>query len=111
MNQCDQLTSAHRYHDGELPQTQRQAFEDPSGPEAHRSIIVVHVTRVADTCGYGVPLMTFEGKRPHAKDWLAKKLDGGGLPAIATYTREKNALSIDGLPAIDPPDDAPDGKT
>src|SRR5580698_3097113 len=28
-----------------------------------RSIIVVDVSRIADTCGYGVPFMSFEGHR------------------------------------------------
>src|SRR5690242_3937489 len=47
----------------------RCAFEQPAVPAARRSIILVHVTRVADSCGYGVPLMTFEGSRPHADAW------------------------------------------
>src|SRR5215218_7026626 len=34
-------------------------------PEARRSVVVVDVDRVSDSCGYGVPLMTFEGHRPH----------------------------------------------
>ena len=38
-------------------------FDDPSLPEARRSIVVVDVTRVSDSCGYGVPLMSFEGLR------------------------------------------------
>src|SRR6266496_3080449 len=40
---------------------QRCAFENLSIPEARRAIIVVEVARVADSCGYGVPLMSFEG--------------------------------------------------
>ena len=40
-------------------------FEDPSVPEARRSIVEVDVTRVGDSCGYGVPLMSFEGLREH----------------------------------------------
>ena len=33
--------------------------------------------------------------------WAAKKLRVGGPEAIIDYQREKNAVSIDGLPAID----------
>src|SRR3954464_7006923 len=33
----------------------------PAVAEARRAVIVVDVTRVADSCGYGVPLMRFEG--------------------------------------------------
>ena len=40
-------------------------FEDASLPEARRAIIVVDVTRVSDSCGYGVPLMTLDGHRDH----------------------------------------------
>ena len=32
--------------------------------EGVSSVIVVDVRRVSDSCGYGVPLMTFEGHRP-----------------------------------------------
>src|SRR5688572_22820871 len=32
---------------------ERAHFEDPSAPEARRSIVLVHVKRVADSCGYG----------------------------------------------------------
>src|SRR5215210_8158993 len=40
-------------------------FEDASLPEARRSIISVNIARVSDSCGYGVPLMTFNGLRDH----------------------------------------------
>src|SRR4051812_39987049 len=41
-------------------------FHEPAAPEARRAIIVVHVTRVADSCGYGVPLMSYDGEREHS---------------------------------------------
>src|SRR3954469_15085826 len=41
----------------------------PAVAEARRAVIVVDVTRVADSCGYGVPLMRFEGLRPHQDAW------------------------------------------
>src|SRR3954464_6405306 len=40
-------------------------FAEPEAPEARRALIVVNVTRIADSCGYGVPLMSHEGQRPH----------------------------------------------
>jgi hypothetical protein len=82
---------------------ERGGFEEPAAPEARRAIIVVDVTRVADSCGYGVPLMSYEGARPHADTWAAKKLRVGGPDALVEYQREKNAESIDGLPAVDAP--------
>jgi hypothetical protein len=62
--------------------------------------VVVDVTRIADSCGYGVPLMSYEGERPHAPAWAEKKLRTGGIEALADYQRTKNAESIDGLPAL-----------
>src|SRR5690349_9098587 len=38
-----------------------------------RAIIVVEVTRVADSCGYAVPLMHCEGDRPQLNAWAEKK--------------------------------------
>jgi hypothetical protein len=78
-------------------------FEEPSIPEAHRAIVRVEVTRIADSCGYGVPLMTYDGERPHNTLSAQKRLRSGGPAAIAEYIAERNATSIDGLAAVDPP--------
>ena len=82
---------------------ERCAFEEPALPESRRSIVLVDVTRVADSCGYGVPLMDHRGQRPHMPAWAAKKLRVGGEEAIRAYQREKNAESLDGLPAVEDP--------
>ena len=76
-------------------------FEQPEAPEARRAIVVVHLNRISDSCGYGVPLMREEGLRPHADLWAAKKLRTGGSEALSDYQRQKNIESIDGLPALD----------
>jgi Pyridoxamine 5'-phosphate oxidase len=76
-------------------------FAQPATPEARRAIVLVEVLRVADSCGYGVPLMKHEGQRPHSDLWAAKKVRVGGSEALLDYQREKNSLSIDGLPAVD----------
>ena len=80
---------------------ERVDFQEPASPEARRSIVVVDVARVADSCGYGVPLMSYEGERPHADAWASKKLRVGGPGALLDYQRDKNAHSIDGLPAVE----------
>src|ERR671911_777748 len=49
-------------------------FDSPSIDEARRSIVVVHVSRVSDSCGYGVPLMTHEGEREHHAKSSAKRV-------------------------------------
>jgi predicted pyridoxine 5'-phosphate oxidase superfamily flavin-nucleotide-binding protein len=78
----------------------RAAFDEPAAPQARRAVIVVHVERIADSCGYGVPLMAYEGLRPHQDAWAAKKLRTGGAGALAEYQAEKNSASIDGLAAL-----------
>jgi hypothetical protein len=78
-------------------------FAQPETPESQRAIVLVEVVRVADSCGYGVPLMQHEGRRPHMDLWAAKKIRTGGAEALVDYQREKNARSIDGLPAVDLP--------
>jgi hypothetical protein len=82
---------------------ERAAFEDPHPvTEARRAIILVDVVRVADACGYGVPLMTYEGEREHMEAWAQKKMQVGGAAALDDYMDEKNSVSIDGLPAFNP---------
>jgi hypothetical protein len=70
-------------------------FDPPE--HAVRSVIRVTVERVADSCGYGVPLMEFTGKRTQYDAWVDKKARDGGFDE---YVAAKNAASIDGLPAI-----------
>jgi hypothetical protein len=65
-----------------------------------RTVIRVDVERIADSCGYGVPLMSYEGERPQSRAWAETKLAKGGPAALDEYMAEKNAVSIDGLPAL-----------
>jgi hypothetical protein len=62
-----------------------------------RSIIVLHVTRVQDSCGYGAPLYAYEKNRTTLTDWAAKK----GPQGVDEYIARKNHKSIDGLPGLD----------
>ncbi len=76
-------------------------FEDASVPEARRAIIVVDVTRISDSCGYGVPLMAYEGAREHHALATAKKLRTIGHDGYAAHRAQSNTVSLDGLPAVD----------
>jgi len=76
-------------------------FETPAPPQTRRAVIVVDVDRIADSCGYGVPLMAYEGERPHQRLSAQKRLRTGGPDAYERYMAEKNAESIDGLPAVE----------
>jgi len=71
------------------------AGDDPG--DGVRGAIRVHVDRVSDSCGYGVPLMEYVGERPQREAWVAKK----GADGLRAYVAEKNAVSIDGLRALD----------
>lgn len=61
-----------------------------------RAIVKIEVTRISDSCGYGVPLYRYEGERDQMQRWAERK----GAEGIAAYKKEKNAASIDGLPAL-----------
>jgi Pyridoxamine 5'-phosphate oxidase len=74
----------------------------PAAAEAARAIVVVKVERVADSCGYGVPLMRYEGERPQQLAWIESKLRQGGDDALMEYVADRNVISIDGLPAFAP---------
>jgi Pyridoxamine 5'-phosphate oxidase len=69
-------------------------------PEQHRTVIRVDIDRIADSCGFGVPLMSYVGERPQSRAWAQSKLAKQGPAALEDYKAEKNALSIDGLPAL-----------
>ncbi|HKB31447.1 MAG TPA: pyridoxamine 5'-phosphate oxidase family protein [Streptosporangiaceae bacterium] len=63
-----------------------------------RAVIVVELARIADSCGYAVPLMDLRGERDLLIRWSEKKTPDG----LAQYRDERNAVSIDGLPALPP---------
>jgi Pyridoxamine 5'-phosphate oxidase len=68
----------------------------PAGTE--RAVIRIDVERIADSCGYGVPVMEYVGTRPQYEAWAEAKQRKGGLDE---YVAQHNARSIDGLPAVD----------
>lgn len=61
-----------------------------------RSVIRVRVNRVSTSCGYGVPLLEYQGGR----DQLQKFAERRGPEGLVEYRAEKNAASIDGLPGL-----------
>lgn len=84
------------------------AFDDPGFAELlamfpgfirARAVVKVRVTRVADSCGWGIPFYDYKGERDQLKRWVDNRDDA--------EWREKryasNALSIDGLPGLSRP--------
>jgi hypothetical protein len=64
-----------------------------------RSIVTVAIDRVQTSCGYSVPFMDHREERPTLRQWAARK----GEEGLREYWAAKNVVSIDGLPALDPP--------
>ncbi|HEV2397666.1 MAG TPA: pyridoxamine 5'-phosphate oxidase family protein [Candidatus Sulfotelmatobacter sp.] len=64
--------------------------------DSTRAIIVVDVTRISTSCGFGVPLLKYEGDRVQLAAWAAKK----GPDGLKLYKQEKNRQSIDGLAGL-----------
>jgi predicted pyridoxine 5'-phosphate oxidase superfamily flavin-nucleotide-binding protein len=69
--------------------------------EARRAVVVVDVERIAKSCGYGVPLMDFVGEREHFDLSKRKRLRTMGAEGFTTFQVERNARSLDGLPATE----------
>jgi hypothetical protein len=78
-----------------FPRTASGAVPGTAGGSV-RSIIVVDVDRIADSCGYAVPVMELKKER----DVLDRWTDQMSAAEFAAYRAEKNAVSIDGLPAL-----------
>ncbi len=67
-----------------------------------RAIVRVAVSRIGDSCGYGVPLLDYVGERTQLAAWAERKTEAG----LVEYQREKNATSLDGLPGLRWPEKA-----
>ncbi len=59
-----------------------------------RQLIIADIELVQTSCGFGVPLFEYTGKRDIHFDWAEKKGEAG----LAQYIRDKNLVSLDGLP-------------
>lgn len=60
-----------------------------------RAIIRAQIHRIADSCGYGVPLYEFVSQREQMTQWSERK----GPDGLTKYKAENNAESLDGLPS------------
>ena len=70
-----------------------------------RGVITVHIERVADSCGWGVPFFDYQGEREQLRRWV------GARPPEEWKARRyaSNAVSIDGLPGLSPYDEDGEG--
>ena len=83
-------------HDREFNRLRGLFPAEPAG----RAIVRILVTRIADSCGYGVPLYSFEGHRSQLPEWMSRK----GAQGLLQYQQDENRSSIDGLPALQWPE-------
>lgn len=88
------------YGEGEAISTGHPEFDDLSalfsGFDKARAIIRVKITRIADSCGWGVPFYEFKGER----DQLNRYLDNKSADEWLEKRYQKNSESIDGLPGF-----------
>jgi hypothetical protein len=63
-----------------------------------RAIIRIKITRISDSCGYGVPLYQFVRDRDALDKWIQAK----SPDELVEYRRKKNTLSIDGIAGYNP---------
>lgn len=66
-------------------------------PPVCRAIIRVRISRVAESCGWGVPFYEYRGER----DDIARAVAGKTPAQLIAQARRQNSRSIDGLPGLD----------
>jgi len=85
------------------------SFDDPGfgdlckffPPEPRvRSVIKIHITRIMDSCGFGVPFYDFTGER----DQLRRTHLNRNPEDFKAHRYDRNAQSIDGLEGLIKPD-------
>lgn len=59
-----------------------------------RQFIVADIATVKTSCGFGIPLMELVEERDTLTRWAMSKGDDG----LAEYRKEKNSVSMDGIP-------------
>ncbi len=64
-----------------------------------RQVVVADVESVQTSCGFGVPLMTFDEQRDQLTRWAESRSE----EALVDYRRTRNAVTLDGL--LTPPTD------
>jgi hypothetical protein len=66
-----------------------------TAPLGTRQIVTLDVEMLQTSCGFGVPMFDYEGERPTLDRWA----DAKGADGLLAYQREKNQISLDGLPS------------
>ena len=73
-----------------------------NAPLGTRQLMQLKFDLVQTSCGYGVPLFSYEGERQAIENWH----DAKGEDGVSAYWKEENMHSMDGLPTgLNLPDD------
>jgi hypothetical protein len=67
------------------------------GYPGERAIVQVRLSRIGDSCGYGVPRYDLTSER----DTLVRLAESFGEEGVKQYQAEKNTRSLDGLPGLE----------
>jgi hypothetical protein len=90
----------YRFHGiGEVIESHQDDFEALQSifPQGNcRAIIRIALTRISDSCGYGVPHYKYIGERPSHNNMMSKISEA----ELEDY-RSSNAISLDGLPGLE----------
>ncbi len=88
------------YGKGEVIALHDEGFEEMLGLfpgfDRARGIFKLSLTRIQDSCGWGVPFYEFKGER----DQLTRYIENKPKDEWAESRYQKNAQSIDGLPGL-----------
>jgi hypothetical protein len=74
-------------------ETLASRFPAHPGP---RAIVRAYLTRISDSCGFGVPRYEYAGDRDALRRWSESR----GPEGLRQYRREKNVRSVDDLPGL-----------
>ena len=69
-------------------------YYEGKAPLGARQMIHLDFDLVQTSCGFGVPLFDYREERDQMDAWAKAK----GVDGIEDYWREKNQVSLDGLP-------------
>ncbi len=69
----------------------------PGYPGA-RTVVTADISRISDSCGFGVPKFEYIEERDTLEKWATSK----GAEGLPLYRSQKNVRSIDGLPGWEP---------
>jgi Pyridoxamine 5'-phosphate oxidase len=74
----------------------KQFPESITKSHGFRAVFKLSVDRISSSCGYSLPIMTFERHRNTLEEYCERL----GADGMKEYSTHKNSFSIDGLPSI-----------